>query len=629
MDLIYTDANRNDLGVILEYGLDLAFGKDENDFELDMSIEAACLKENCYIYIEDTEYGGMIDSINPNTSNRTVKYNGRTWHGILDSKIIVPDKGQDHLIVDGDANKIIAQLLTRCGLGSLFVANDEESTIQVHNYKFSRYIGLYQGLRKMLSEFGGKLNLVYSNGRVKLSAIPFVDYTKNEEWDTSDMAIEINKHFNPINHLYCLGSGALKDRNVLELFTDASGTVQPYTTVDTPVKDSQYILDNRNQLFTGVRDNSQVYDYGNAQTAENYEILTTKPDNWEQPYVFTKYYRYNSKNNTYEKIERDFEDSYSLLTAKPDNWNYAYASYYYLDGDTYKSVDDSFIVTDTTYPLLRSQPIDWNTNYKDYYYYWTDGVAEEYKSVEGVNYNIYKKQTQKPTDWNSNKGNYYIEVEHWDYTYIFKKKRDGVWNKWEVTYHDIKIEEFTKKDYTCRLKKKELVNKKKVKISDFVKDKNNKAEMSDFRNWKNSKYRPFYTQYTKEKAPVFDSTIHRYKSEASSSPEFKANTFYEKYDKEIIPYFWVGGFYNKVYDNFADLVAKSIAKLQEYWSLDDVNISLDSDEYEYDIGDVVGAVESITNIAVTSSISKKIVTIDSGSVSIQYELGNENTSNIN
>ena len=101
------------------------------------------------------------------------------------------------------------------------------------------------------------------------------------------MAIEINKHFNPINHLYCLGSGDLKDRNVIELFTDASGTVQPYTTVDTPVKDSQYILDNRNQLFTGIRDNSQVYDYGNAQTTENYEILTAKPDSWEQPYVFT------------------------------------------------------------------------------------------------------------------------------------------------------------------------------------------------------------------------------------------------------------------------------------------------------------------------------------------------------
>ena len=88
-------------------------------------------------------------------------------------------------------------------------------------------------------------------------------------------------------------------------------------------------------------------------------------------------------------------------------------------------------------------------------------------------------------------------------------------------------------------------------------------------------------------------------------------------------------FYNKVYDHFANLVANGIAKLQEYWSLDSVNISLDSDEYEYDIGDVVGAVESITNIAVTSSISKKIVTIDSGSISIQYELGNENTPNIN
>lgn len=627
MDLIYTDENRNDLGIIPEYGLDLAFGKDENDFELKMSIEAACLKENYYIYIEDTQYGGMVDSINPSTSNRTVKYNGRTWHGIMDSKIITPDKGQDHLIVDGDANRIIAQLLTRCGLSSLFVANDEESTIQVHNYKFPRYIGLYQGLRKMLSEFEGKLNLVYSEGKVKLSAIPYVDYTKNEEWDTSDMAIEINKHFNPVNHLYCLGSGDLKDRNVIELFTDEGGTVQPYATVDSPVKDSQYILDNRNQLFNGIRDNSQVYDYGNAQTAENYEILTAKPNNWER--IYPKYYTYNSENNQYEEIEREYEESYNLLTSKPDNWNYAYPGYYYLDEDTYKSVDDNFVVKETTYPLLGSEPIDWNKNYKDYYYYWTDGVKEEYKSVEGVKYNTYRKQTQKPTDWSSNKGNYYIEVEHWDYTYIFKKKRNGVWDKWEVTYHDLKIEEFTKKDYTCKLKKKELKSKKKVKISDFVKDKDNRAKMSDFKNWKTSKYRPFYTQYTEEKAPVFNKTKYRYKKEASSSPVFKANTFYGKYDKEVIPYFWVGGYFNKVYDNFANLVANGIAKLQEYWSLDSVDISLDSDEYEYDIGDIVGATESITNITVTSSITKKIVTIDSGSVSIQYKLGNEDTTNIN
>ena len=33
MDLIYTNANRVDQGVLLDYELDLAFGADENNFE--------------------------------------------------------------------------------------------------------------------------------------------------------------------------------------------------------------------------------------------------------------------------------------------------------------------------------------------------------------------------------------------------------------------------------------------------------------------------------------------------------------------------------------------------------------------------------------------------------------------
>ena len=628
MDLIYTDENRRDVGILSEYSLDLAFGKDENDFELEMSIESACLKENYYIYIEDTQYGGIIDSINPSTSNKTVKYTGRTWHGIMDSKILVPDKGQDYLIVDGDANNVIRQLVARCGLNGLFTVEEDESDIEINDYSFPRYIGFYQGLRRMLTEFGGKLNLSYSDGKVLLSAVPCVDYTKNEEWDTSDMAVEINKHFNPVNHLYCLGGGNLKDRKIIELFTDGEGDIQPYSTVDEPYKDSQYILDSRNQKLTGISDNSEVYDYSNAQTAENYEVLTAKPGNW--PKVYPDYYEYDSANDTYKELEREYEESYELLTSKPYDWNYAYPGYYYKDDEgEYKNVDDSFLVKETTYPLLRMQPADWKKNYKNYYYYWTDGVEGEYRSVEGVKYNDPKKQGTKPTDWDSNKGNYYIEVEHWDYTYVFKKKRNGVWDKWEVTYHDLKVEEFTKKDYTCKLKgKPKLVSRKKVKISDYVRDKDNKAKMSGFKSWKNSKYRPFYTMYTKEKAPTFDSSKHRIKVEATSSPEFKNNTFYKSVTSEVIPSFWVGGFFNKVYDNYADLVSNGISKLQEYWSLDNVNISLDSSEdYEYDVGDIVGATETITGITVTSAITKKIVNIDGVNETIQYELGNEDTTN--
>lgn len=628
MDLIYTNENRVDIAVIPEYNLDLAFGKDENDFEIEMSIESGCLKQNYFIYIEDTQYGGIVDNIVPSTLNKTVKYIGRTWHGILDSKIVSPDKGQDYLVLNGESNRVLKQLILIAGLESLFEVSNEVSSIVINNYNFPRYSHLYQGVRKMLYDFGGKLNLYFSNGKVHLSVSPYVDYSRDEEWDASEFSMEINKHFNPVNHLYCLGKGDLKNRYVIELFTDENGSVQPYATIDEPYMDSQYILDTRNQILRGMRDHSQVYDYGNAQITENYETLTTRPDNWSKSYP--NYYKYSFENNNYEELKREYQDTYYSLEVKPDDWYYAWATYYYKKGDEYKEIDDSFIVKETTYPLLGERPIDWKKNYKNYYYYWTDGVQEEYRSVEGVKYNAPEKHKRIPEDWSTNKGNYYIHVKEYEYTYEFKKKRNGVWDKWETTY-DFKIEEFNKKDYKCKLIKQKLVRNKKVKISDYVKEKDSKgrrkAKLSDFKDWKHSKFRPFYTMYTKEHAPIFDRKIHRFKSEATSSPAFKPNTFYEKVEKEVIPYFYVGGYFRKVYDNYADLVANGLIKLQEYWSLDDVTISLTSDETEYDIGDVVGATENITGVSITSQITKKIINIQRNNISIQYGLGDDDTKN--
>ena len=39
MDLIYTNENREDVGVLFGYSFDLAFGIDENDFECKLSVE--------------------------------------------------------------------------------------------------------------------------------------------------------------------------------------------------------------------------------------------------------------------------------------------------------------------------------------------------------------------------------------------------------------------------------------------------------------------------------------------------------------------------------------------------------------------------------------------------------------
>jgi hypothetical protein len=633
MDLIYADSNRVDLGVILDYALDLAYGKDENDFELELPIDKAVLNPNNYIYIEDTEYGGIIDTLNPSTKDQTIKYQGRTWHGILDNKILIPPKGQDYLTLDGEANLVLMQIIQMLNLTDLFEVSTEDSNIIINAYTVPRYAKAYQGVRNMLFNFGGKLNMIYHDGKVRLSVSPLVDFSREEEWDTSDFSMEIQKHFNPVNHLYCLGEGDLKDRHVIELFTDANGGIQPYALVATPTKDSDYILDNRNQQFIGLLDNSEVYDYRGAQTTENYDAVSVQPSFWNRNYV--NYYQYDLMTNEYVQLERTYETTYEVLNTKPLDWNWNYSSYFYKDETgEYQSVDDSLIDTDSQYvELTGTEPPDWKTNYKNYYYYWTDGYTEEYRSVEGVKYNKYKKQTKKPSDWDSNKGNYYVKVKHYEYTYTVKKKIKGVWQKWEATYKQ-KIPTVNKKDYKITLKSSKLVKTEYVKISDLIKNPGSyidkkptpNIKLSDFKSWKNSEYRPFYTQISEEKAPQFGAgTKYYYLSESSSSPVWEAGKFYAQTDIEKIPTFIKNFFYEKVYDNYADLVANGIAKLEEYWNLDNVTIALNSEEQSYDIGDIVGATEPITNISITSQITKKIVTIEKNRINIEYGLGNDDT----
>ena len=86
--LIHADSKGNDIEDVKSFSLDMAFGSEENDFELETSLGAL----NCYasdiLYINDTEIGGIIDVIKPSTKSDSIIYKGRTAHGILDSYII-------------------------------------------------------------------------------------------------------------------------------------------------------------------------------------------------------------------------------------------------------------------------------------------------------------------------------------------------------------------------------------------------------------------------------------------------------------------------------------------------------------------------------------------------------------
>ncbi len=251
MDLIYTNADLVDQGVLQDCMLDLAFGADENDFELEVPAEGVTLEAGALLYIEGTEYGGMVDGMRYTSADGVKRYTGRTWHGILNSKVIQPDAGADYYTVSGDANAVLAVVLQRLSLSALFVAADGSSGLSV-SYQFNRYCGGYDGLRAMLDSVGGKLRMeVLGTGRVRLSAVPVTRYVKENEWDSDRMTIDATQLWHPVNHLICLGKGDLRQRQVVHLYADAQGNLST------------------NQTSTGLAERVAVYDYANAESLES------------------------------------------------------------------------------------------------------------------------------------------------------------------------------------------------------------------------------------------------------------------------------------------------------------------------------------------------------------------------
>ena len=249
MDLTYTNAKRVDQGVFLAYALDMSYGASENDFELMLGVDEAALEFKSVVYVEGTEYGGMVDAIKASTDGEAVTYTGRTWHGIINSKIIQPNSGESHLVVSGDANEVLSFLIARLGLSGLFIADEELSGVNISQYQFARYCKAYDGIRAMLAAHGAKLKILWEDRSVRIFAEPIADYTDSPvDADIATLTVELNDQ--KVNHLICLGNGELTEREVVHLYVDQFGRIG----------DVQY--------FTGLDEITEIYEYTNAESID-------------------------------------------------------------------------------------------------------------------------------------------------------------------------------------------------------------------------------------------------------------------------------------------------------------------------------------------------------------------------
>lgn len=250
MDLIYTDADRIDQGVLLNFELDvdLAGGM---DFEIKTAIDNAVMAIGSYWYILDTEYGGRVDRIKVNTDTGELIYGGRSWRGMLASKIVSPPSGQSHRVLTGPWLEAVDSLIEHCNLGELFVADTVE-LITLDSWRVDRYVTLLAALNKLLDSRQHRISLYWSGGKVHIGGVPIRDLTDTVQYETDDkvhLTVEDNR--GGVNHLICLGRGEGVEREVVHLYTTPTGAITE-----------------EQQTFKGLEEIEATYENTNTETRE-------------------------------------------------------------------------------------------------------------------------------------------------------------------------------------------------------------------------------------------------------------------------------------------------------------------------------------------------------------------------
>ena len=243
MVLVVHDPAVGDVREIEEFELDLAFGSDENALKLEARAGDAP-EEGQFVFIDGTEYGGVIDQASYEAGREatgSILCKGRTWHGILAGKRLLPDSGSGYLSVSGKAGEVLASIVGRMGLSGLFSAAPDDTAV---SYTFERFCDGYSGLKAMAEANGRKVAMRLRGGKVELSLPPAVDYANKVDSDLLDF--KLTSVHRCVNHLVCAGTGELEERAVVHFYADAAGSVS------------------HTQSLFGVDEISALYDYSNA-----------------------------------------------------------------------------------------------------------------------------------------------------------------------------------------------------------------------------------------------------------------------------------------------------------------------------------------------------------------------------
>lgn len=246
MDLIYrrTDGLGNiESGYLSHFKADFDIStnvdNNTNDFEITTVLptnydELLWVEDevSCIVFVEGTEYGGEISGTVYDIAENTITYTGRTWRGTAEEWIIEPPAGEDYKIVSGNLATILRDLPKNS------YVNVENTSYTTTPYQFNRYIDVFTGMDGLLknvnldlrsnysfTESTVKANLTLAMARDLRSLIEVSQDYNNK------IRLKITRDGNTPQHLICLGSGELHEREVIHLY---AGPYNDWTITQTP-----------------------------------------------------------------------------------------------------------------------------------------------------------------------------------------------------------------------------------------------------------------------------------------------------------------------------------------------------------------------------------------------------------
>ena len=559
MELNYTDKDFLDIGIIDCVGLDYDCAGNK-DFELTVETGGSGMEKRSMWYAIGTEYMGIVESVASDSEEDTVTYSGTNTRGLLAKKIL---EGERELIVyAGNAGDIISEMLKQTDSEDLFVCDPTE--LDIPECQIVSYTNVYDAIVQLLKSVNAVPIFVVQNDRkVHICADLRDDYSDEIQYQGNNTySFKITDDGLGYNHMICKATEDSGDRYLIHLFTDENGGVQQYSRVESPVQDSEYILDKSKQLIFGVDERTMVLS-SDVSVTENYVLTKERPADWTTNYMDY----YTNDDSSYKEVEATQQEVYTKLTSKPKDWNTGYANYYIksstVDGGSYSSVSADTV---NSYKLLTSKPWDWEKNYSIYYERVknSDGTGYTYQQVSGIEKPLYKLQTMQPTDWADNFKNYFY-----------------------------------------------ISNKKYVAVKGIGKKKNKAPK------WRTKKY---YSSVKKACTPGWQKNKYYYVySQRVSIPAWSNNLYYSKFILDTAPSWTEGKYYVKVLDHYAAMIENAIQELETKSPSRKAEMTIT--DYDCRIGDVVGCVDNRSGIEICEEITNIIFKIKDGLEEYEYTVG--------